>query len=171
LNIKKIDKDITNLENNIIKYYKGMNIGFGRDPVTAAIQATFFLYSNLTQKELQNYTGYSAGAISQALKPLVEKKIITRNEPEDITEPYIYSMPSMLEFLAKSFLSLSEVYLKKEHIFEEIREGLKKIPEPLKDDPIFKNIERYINLIFHYIPKYKQLSDLVNEEIEKLENS
>ncbi|MBD3228798.1 MAG: hypothetical protein GF329_11485 [Candidatus Lokiarchaeota archaeon] len=167
--IEKIMIDLEKIENFIIKGFKRNNIQFGRDPVTAAIQATFFLYPKLTQKQLQKYTGYSAGAISQALKPLVENKIIEKKEPDDITKPYIYKMPNMLEFTARTFLSIAETYLENKDIFLNIRDGLEKIPDDLHDEPLYRNIHEYIRLIMKYIPLYKQLSQLVLEEIEKID--
>ncbi|MHA1112172.1 MAG: MarR family transcriptional regulator [Promethearchaeota archaeon] len=75
--IKKIETDLVNfLVEGLVNYS-------GRDPIYAKVISYFFTRQTLTQKELRELTGLSAGAISQTLKQFEEMSLITTKYKED----------------------------------------------------------------------------------------
>ncbi len=140
---------------------------FGRDPILATVLAYFLLHQELTQKDLRNYTGYSAGAISQVLKQLVEGNILIERRPEG-RGAFRYVLEKIPDYLARSFLAILESYLSQESELNEIRLGLEKMPEDIHSDPLYKNLKEYTTLVFKVIPIYKKCNDLIDQELEQL---
>ena len=73
---KKFDPEIKKIENEIIKTLLNYTIFSVRGEITSTILFYFITRKNLTQFELQNLTGFSAGKISQELNEFLEFNLI-----------------------------------------------------------------------------------------------
>jgi len=167
--ISELEAEISSLERRFVNFFVSSTTIFGRDPILAAVLAYFLLHQELTQKDLRDYTGYSAGAISQVLKQLVEGDILIERRPEG-RGAFRYALEKIPDYLARSFLAILESYLSQESELNEIKKGLEKMPKELHSDPLYKNLKEYINLVFKVIPIYKKCNNLINQELEQLHN-
>ncbi|NHI94230.1 MAG: MarR family transcriptional regulator [Candidatus Lokiarchaeota archaeon] len=165
--IIEIEEEINKMENKIIEFFINTNINYGRDPIKATVLSNFYFRHELTQKQLQTLTGFSAGAISQVLKELVERKIIDEYKPKGRV-PYRYILPKMPEFVARTFMGSTELYLKKEKEFQKVWEDIKKFPEELHENSLYIGLNTYFTNFFKVLPVYKLLNEINYENIDEI---
>ncbi|MDD1777363.1 MAG: hypothetical protein LUQ65_04275 [Candidatus Helarchaeota archaeon] len=161
--IAEIEGAISQLEQFIIKQFVDSNISLGRDPILISVLAHFYLHRDLTQKQLQDLTGYSAGAISQALKQAVQNKAIQEHKPKARGQIH-YTREELPQFIARSILGIAELFLSYESEFKEIQQGLEEIPMELHSDPLYLGIRDFVSLYSKFIPVYKSIRDIIEQE-------
>ena len=87
--------EIKEIENEIVQFLSTSPIFIGQNPLLKKIKAYFATRKELTQSQLQEITGYSSGAISQALKELVNTGYIQKSRTSSTGE-ITYSMDSII---------------------------------------------------------------------------
>ena len=165
--IDELHAELDKLESIIIRHFSDPSSRFGRKEKVSAVLAQFYLRPELTHKELQDLTGYSAGAISQALQYLMDKKAITEYKPMG-RGPHIYKIKNMAQFLAGTFTSIAELYLANKKVFEEIKEGLNEFPKEFQDILLYKGVKEYSDLFLEILPVYEIFSRVTSDEIAKI---
>ncbi len=165
--IKELNKDLNKLESLIIKHFTDPSTRLGRNVISSAILAQFYLRPELTHKELQERTGYSAGAISNTLQYLLEQNIITEYKPVG-RGAHIYKIKNMASHLASTFTGISALYLAHKNMFQEIKDGLDEFPEEHRNSLLYQGVKEYSTLFLEILPVYEIFSRVTSDEIEKI---
>ncbi|UYP45954.1 hypothetical protein NEF87_002239 [Candidatus Lokiarchaeum ossiferum] len=84
--------EIEAIEFDIVSYLVENKFLFDSKPILSKIMAYIMLRKNITQKKLQDLTGNSSGAVSQKLKQLLDKNLISRLPFESPTTPRIFQI-------------------------------------------------------------------------------
>ena len=159
-----INQELNKIEKLILNHFTNPGSRMGRKQKTSVILAQFYLKPELTHKELQDLTGYSAGAISNTLQEMIEAKVITEYKPMG-RGPHIYKMKNMPQFLTRTFSGISELYLSNKEIFQEIHEGLASFPEEIRETLLFQGVKEYTDLFLEILPVYEIFSRVTREEL------
>jgi DNA-binding transcriptional regulator GbsR (MarR family) len=121
------DPEIRKIEKEIIKFFSAKAVELqGRHPIIATVMTYFYTRSNLTQRDLQIMTGYSAGTISKALRQLVDMNVITRNIIPG-THKHIYRMESY-PFTSPQF------FMRTENLLGNVEKDLMRMKETLDEN-------------------------------------
>ena len=164
--IKKIDEELNKIEKLILKHFTDPGSRMGRNAKISAILGQFYLRPELTHKDLQDFTGYSAGAISNALQELIDKKVITEYKPMG-RGAHIYKITNMPQHLATTFTGISALYVKNKNMFKEIKNGLDAFPKEHRKSLLFMGVQEYTELYLEILPIYEIFSRLTIEEVRK----
>lgn len=114
------DPEIRQIEQEIVEFFAEKDPEYtGRHPIIATIMAYFYTRRNLTQRDLQNLTGFSAGTISKSVRHLVDMNLITK-EIIPGTHTHIYKME-------KFPFSSPRVFLRTGKLIEELEKDLKEM--------------------------------------------
>ncbi|MFX0069133.1 MAG: hypothetical protein ACFFC5_05915 [Promethearchaeota archaeon] len=164
LEITQIESDLRKLEQRAVKHLIDSSVSLGRDPIVAAALSQLFLRQELTQKQIQELTGYSAGAISQVLKECVDMGIVEKYKPKG-RGAFRYTIKNMLRYYTRSLLGIVEFYLSNESELKEIKKGLEVIPEELRKEQLYAGLWGFVNLALNTLPVYhKIVEEFVNQE-------
>lgn len=161
--IVEIEGAISQLERSIVKQLVDSSISLGRDPIQVSVLAHFYLHRELTQKQLQDLTGYSAGAISQALKQAVQTKALQEHKPK-VRGQIHYTREDLPQFIARSILGMVEFFLSYESELQKIQQGLEEIPIELHSELLYLGIRDFVSLFSKFIPVYKSIRDIIDQE-------
>ena len=89
------DPEIRQLEQEIVEFFAEKASEYtGRHPIVSMVMSYFYVRRSLTQRDLRKLTGFSAGAISKAVRQLVDMNVITR-EMILGTHTHIYTMETL----------------------------------------------------------------------------
>lgn len=163
----EIEANIDKLEQRIVNFFSQSTSEYGRDLIMATIIGHFFLRRDLTQKSLQELTGYSVGAISQALKQLIKQGVVKEQKPEG-RGAYRYTIENISTYLIHSFENIAKLYTSAEPDFLEIQQGLSRIPEDQHSDQLYQNIKGYISSVLRFTKLYKETWEFMEKEVNKL---
>ncbi|MFX0202931.1 MAG: MarR family transcriptional regulator [Candidatus Hodarchaeota archaeon] len=153
--IAQIESDLSKLEQRAVDYFINSSVTLGRDPIVAAALSHLFLRKELTQKQLQELTGYSAGAISQALKECVKTGIVEKYRPKG-RGAFRYTIKNMVQYITRSLLEVAEFYLSSESELKEIKRGLEDIPVELRKEQLYVGLWGFVNLVLKTLPLYQR---------------
>ena len=118
------DPEIRQIEQEIVEFFAETDPEFsGRHPIIVTVMAYFYIRRNLTQRDLQNLTGFSAGTISKSVRQLVDINMVTK-EVIPGTHEHIYKMEEL------PFMS-ARIFLRTIKLLEELEEELKKTKDTL----------------------------------------
>ncbi|MFW9785813.1 MAG: hypothetical protein ACFFFB_26245 [Candidatus Heimdallarchaeota archaeon] len=134
------DPEIKRIENEIIDYLLNSIISTARGKITSTLLFYFITRKYLTQKKLQELTGYSAGKISQEINNFIELNLIKISEN---SKPRIYSMESIMAETFSRAINLLKINVKWEPKLLKIKRELeenKKILEKLNGYEKIKNV-------------------------------
>ncbi len=150
----------------------------------STIYAYFYMRRQLTQKQLQQLTGYSAGSISQILNQLLAINMLRRDNIPGSHEKQ-YELVVFGAQLVGSISPIMEDYFKtRDKLVERVKKDLIKISQrvadvrkrggaqQLVDQAIPERIQRFQIFLTDFsilIPILKKLTDLVKEEMQKIE--
>ena len=162
----KADKEILIIEKEIVNFLSSKNSEYsGRDPIIAKVMTYFYVRKNLTQKELRKLTGFSAGAISKALRQLVETNFITR-EIIPGTHTHIYKM-EMLPFRSpRFFLTTEKLILEIENELKEMKAELEAFSEEKKQREVYKRIYGVVTQLLELLSRIPAFIDLIEVELK-----
>ncbi|MFX1237232.1 MAG: hypothetical protein ACFFAS_14970 [Promethearchaeota archaeon] len=147
-----IEKDIIDLLFNSV-------ISLGRDKFSAKILLYFLTRRELTQKMIQELTGFSAGKISQELNLFVDMGLISIVNKSPRGE-IIYSIPSIEVELFTRGINIFKSNLRWEHKFLEIYEELKENREEFQKLNGYKKIMANIQENLGRFGEYKKILNL-----------
>ena len=163
--IAEIEGALSQLEHSIVKQFVDSSINLGRDPIQVSVLAHFYLHREPTQKQLQDLTGYSAGAISQALKQVVQTKALQEHKPKARGQIH-YTREALPQFIALSILGIIEFFLSYESELLKIQQGLEEIPLELHSEPLYLGIRDFVSLFSKFIPVYKSIRDIIKQQYD-----
>ncbi len=169
-NEEEFAPEIKTIENRMIKFLCKSPLFMGQNPLLTKIKAFFATRKDLTQAELQKLTGYSSGAISQALKTLVDEGFIKKERSESRGK-ITYSMRSVeLAYIRANVEGLKQTLLLGEDLIK-IKSDLDEDKEELQDENGFKAIYKWAEIFWDFLvdPSITKLVNGLEERIVKLE--
>lgn len=163
----KTDTEILRIEKEIVNFLALKNSEYsGRDPIIATVMTFFYVRKDLTQQELRKLTGFSAGAISKALRQLVEMNFITR-EIIPGTHRHIYEM-EMLPFRSpRFFLTTEKLIAEMEDELSEMKAELEAFPEEIKQLEVYKRMYGVVAQLIELLSRIPAFIGLIEEELDK----
>ncbi|MBN2150892.1 MAG: helix-turn-helix transcriptional regulator, partial [Candidatus Lokiarchaeota archaeon] len=145
-------------EHRIREHFTGMGKMMGQDPTAAAVLARFYMRPAWTQKELQAATGISAGAVSEALKALSGRGLLTVAASR--RGPWQYRMESIPGAVSRFFDLVVSVVTVHEEEFRQMKQDLERMPAEAIATPPGDGIARFLDLYFKMLPVYKDIARL-----------
>lgn len=141
----------------------------GRHPIIATVMAYFFTRRTLTQEDLQNLTGFSAGTISNSVRQLAKMDFITK-EFIPRTHKHIYKM-EQLPFRSPRYFLKTELFLetlKKE--LEEMKATLDTQPEETRHLEGYQTVHSIITQLLGLLSRVPVLMALIEKELNQYIN-
>jgi DNA-binding transcriptional regulator GbsR (MarR family) len=161
------DPEIRQIEQEIVAFFAEKTPEYtGRHPIVAAVLAYFYIRRSLTQQDLRRLTGFSTGAISKAVRQLVDINMITR-EMIPGTHTHIYKMET-LPFRSPRYFLQTEKNL--ENLNKELKD-MKATLDVHSDE--MQNLEGYprvyaiLTQVIELISRVPKFMDLIEEELDK----
>jgi DNA-binding transcriptional regulator GbsR (MarR family) len=158
--LNKIDSKLDDLKNEIVNQYIRINLAMGTDEIKTKVLINFYIKRELTQKELRELTGYSAGKISEVLEELIDSGLITEEIPEG-RGPYIYTIKDFQKSLFMSIKKSTEIYLHYSEEFKKIKEEINKFPVTIVENEVLKGIQNFLDKYFRMLPVYEMLQNSI----------
>jgi DNA-binding transcriptional regulator GbsR (MarR family) len=161
------EPEIRRIEQEIIRFFAEKTPEYtGRHPIISAVMAYFYIHRNLTQRDLQKLTGFSAGAISKAVRQLVDMNVITR-EMIPGTHTHIYKMET-LPFRSPSYFLQTEKTLEKLHKeLKEMKDILDAHGDEMRDLEGYQRVYVIITQLLELISSVPRFMALIEEELDK----
>lgn len=161
------DPEIRRIEQGIVGFFAEKASEYtGRHPIVSAVMAYFYIRRSLTQWDLQKLTGFSAGAISKAVRQLVDMNVISR-EMIPRTHTHIYKMET-LPFRSPSY------FLQTEKTLEKLHTELREIKNTLDSQYQMRNLELYqkihsvVTYLLEQISNVPRFMALIEEELNQV---
>jgi DNA-binding transcriptional regulator GbsR (MarR family) len=162
-----VDPEIRRIEQEIVGFFAEKTPEYtGRHPIVSAVMAYFYIRRSLTQQDLRRLTGFSAGAISNAVRQLVDINMISR-EMIPGTHTHRYKMET-LPFRSPSY------FLQTKQNLEKIHNELKDLKDALDTNRVeMQNIEGYqrvhavVTQVIALISNVPKFMALIEKELEK----
>ncbi|MBN2156056.1 MAG: hypothetical protein JW776_08435 [Candidatus Lokiarchaeota archaeon] len=166
--IKQIsfDPEILEIEEDLVNFLvDGMIKYSGRDPILSRTMTYFFTRKNLTQKELQKLTSYSAGTISKTTRQLLDLNLIEKSFIPG-THKHLYRMEE-LPYAKPSYLMnvenlLGGISVKLENLKGKLK-GIKTYQDELDG---FEKVELILNQLLTIIKSVPQFVEILNTELK-----
>jgi DNA-binding transcriptional regulator GbsR (MarR family) len=161
------DPEIRRVEQGIIEFFAEKAPEFtGRHPIVSVVMAYFYIRRNLTQRELRELTGFSAGAISKAVRQLVGMNVITR-EMIPGTHTHRYKMED-LPFRSPRFFLQTEQTLEKLHReLEEIKNTLDANSDEMRTLEGYPQVYAVVTQLLEQLSMVPRFMALIEEELDK----
>ena len=156
----KFDPEIKKIESEIIEKLLNYTIFSVRGEITSTILFYFITRKNLTQSELQNLTGFSAGKISQELNNFLEFNLI---EISKKSKPWVYTMESVVTETFSRAINLLKTNLKWELKFLEIKKELEDNRDELQNLNGYDEIKDFIEVNLMRFTGFKGIIKLWEE--------
>ena len=162
--------EIKEIENEIVQFLSTSPIFIGQNPLLKKIKAYFATRRDLTQSQLQELTGYSSGAISQALKELVKAGYILKSRTSSTGE-ITYSMKSIILAYLTAHVDAIKVSMRMGEDIEIIKVDLEDNKSELEDlngyDILCKWVDNFLEIIAD--PTQKELVSQMEKKMTALE--
>lgn len=161
------DPEIRQIEQEIVAFFADKTHEYtGRHPIIAAVMAYFYIRRSLTQQELRDLTGFSAGAISKAVRQLVNMNMVTR-EIIPGTHTHIYKMET-LPFKSPSYFLQTEKNL--ENLHNELK-NMKTILDAHSDEMCgfegYQKVHAVVTQLLELISGVPKFMALIEKELDK----
>jgi len=154
---ERFDPKIKKIESEIIENLLNYTIFSVRGEITSTILFYFITRKNLTQSEIQNLTGFSAGKISQEINDFLEFNLIKISKK---SKPWIYSMESVLvETLSRS-INLLKTNLKWEVKFLEMKKDMEENEKELKNFIGYDKVKDFLEVNLIRFTGFKRILNL-----------
>ncbi len=161
------DPEIRRIEQEIVDFFaEKASEHTGRHPIVSMVMAYFYIRRSLTQRDLRSLTGFSAGAISKAVRQLVDINMITR-EMIPGTHTHRYKM-EMLPFRSPSYFLQTEKTLEIAHKeLVELKKSLDAYGDVMRDVEVYQKVYAVVAHLLEQISKVPLFMTLIEEELEK----
>lgn len=161
------DPEIHQIEQEIVEFFAETDPEYsGRHPIIVTVMAYFYIRRNLTQRDLQNLTGFSAGTISKSVRQLLDINMINK-EVIPGTHEHIYKMEEL------PFMS-ARIFLRTIKLLEELQEELKETKETLDTNAKeMQNLNGYQRIytittqLLRIISPSQMIVTLIEKELKK----
>ena len=163
--------EIKEIENEIVQFLSTSPIFIGQNPLLKKIKAYFATRRDLTQSQLQELTGYSSGAISQALKELINTGYIQKSRTSSTGE-ITYSMESIILAYLTAHVDAIKVSMKLGEDIKKIKSDLDNNKQELEELIGYNVLCKWVNIFLDIIadPKQKELVSQMEKQKLALEN-
>jgi DNA-binding transcriptional regulator GbsR (MarR family) len=156
------------IELEIVKFYTETIPKFNqRNPILSAITAYFLVRRKLTQSELQQLSGYSAGMVSECIRDLLEMKMITKETlPKSHTHQYI-----MKEVPYTSINLLLSMETQFDQVYQDLKSlqlKAESLSEFTKKTPKYSHINSILSQLITVVSLFPELKKIYQEEISKI---
>jgi len=159
--------EIRQIEQEIVEFFAEKTLEFiGRHPIVATVMAYFDIRRSLTQQDLQDLTGFSAGTISKSVRQLVDMNVITK-ETIPGTHKHIYRMEKLPFTSARYFLRTEKLLEEMEKELKEMKVTLDTHADEMKDLKGYQKIYTIITQLLELISTTLMFMTLIDEEIGK----
>ncbi|MBN1244298.1 MarR family transcriptional regulator [Candidatus Bathyarchaeota archaeon] len=164
---KAFDPEIRRIEQEITGFFAEKTPEYtGRHPIVSAVMAYFYIRRSLTQQDLRKLTGFSAGAISKAVRQLVDMNVITR-EMIPGTHMHIYKMET-LPFRSPSYFLQTEKTLEKLHKeLKEMKDTMDAHGDKMRKSEDYQRVYAFVTQLLELISSVPRFMALIEEELEK----
>jgi len=161
------DPEIRQLEQEIAGFFaEKASENTGRHPIVSAVMAYFYIRRSMTQQELQRLTGFSAGAISNAVRQLVDMNMITR-EMIPGTHTHIYKMETLPFRSPKYFLQTTQNLEKRRKEIEEMKTILDAHSDEMQNIDGYQQVYAVVTHLLKQIASVPTFMALIEEELDK----
>jgi DNA-binding transcriptional regulator GbsR (MarR family) len=161
------DPEIRQIEQEIVEFFAEKSLEFiGRHPIIAIVMAYFDIRRSLTQQDLQDLTGFSAGTISKSVRQLVDMNVVTK-ETIPGTHKHIYRMEKLPFTSARYFGGTGKLVEEMEKELKEMKETLDNHAEEMKDLEGYRKIYTTITQLLELISTAPMFMALIDEEVGK----
>ena len=161
------DPEIREIEQEVVEFFAEKSLEFiGRHPIIATVLTYFDVRRRLTQQDLQDLTGFSAGTISRSVRQLVDMNVITR-ETIPGTHKHIYIMEKLPFTSARYLFRAERLFEEMEKELKEMKDMLDTHAEEMKDLKVYQKIYTTITKLLEVISTMPTFIALIDEEIGK----
>ena len=163
----EVHPELRRIEQDIVDFFAIKSPQFtGRHPIISTVLAYFYTRKQLTQKELQTLTKFSAGTISTTLRQLVEMNFI-KKELIAGTHKHIYTMEKLPFRSPSYFLKTENVLEKYKKELEEIKEALDSKSEEMQHLEDYQNVYVITMQLIKVLSKVPVFMALIEKEMKK----
>ena len=163
----RFDPEIRQIEQEIVEFFAEKSPEFtGRHPIIATVLTYFDIRRSLTQQDLQDLTGFSAGTISKSVRQLVDMNLITK-ETIPGSHKHIYRMEKLPFTSARYFFRTEKLLEEMEKELKEMKDTLDTHAEEMKDIKGYQKIYTTITQLLELISTMPTFIALIDEEIGK----
>jgi len=159
--------EIRQIEQEIVEFFAEKTPEYtGRHPIIAAVMAYFYIRRNLTQRDLQNLTGFSAGTISKSVRQLVDMNVIT----EEIipgTHTHIYKMEKLPFSSPRYFLRTEKLIEELEKELKEMKDTLDTHAEEMQNLKGYQKIYTIVTQLLEFVFSVPMFMAFIEEELGK----
>jgi DNA-binding transcriptional regulator GbsR (MarR family) len=159
---------LTKFRNNIITLFEEIWALRGNNPIAGRIYAIILLsIKPLTQRELEEISGYSRGQISKTLKDLESALFVEKTRQIGTREKlYHVGSESFLKTFADRMKIASELLRQKMKLLEANEKEWIELPKEIQDSAEARRILEVGEIFFNYYDFYLSSMDSVIEKIE-----
>lgn len=163
------EETLIKFKNNIIKLFEDIWALRGNDPIAGRLYAIILLSTTpLTQRELEEASGYSRGQISKTLKDLESALFVEKSRQIGSREKlYRSGSGSFLKTFADRMKIATEVLRQKMKLLETDKEEWKELPREIQDSAEARRILEVGETFYNYYDFYLGSMDGVIENIEE----
>jgi len=162
--LKGFDPEIRRMEKDIVIFFreKGAEFG-GKDPIFMTILAYFYIREKLTQQDLRDLTGFSAGTVSKVIRQLVQFNLITKGTIPG-THKHLYTMEQLPVAFSQFYLPASRVLLKSENELKQMKRELMAHASEMQSVKGFNEVLAAVSLMLRSVPLALAIfAEIVNE--------
>lgn len=161
------DPEIRQIEREIVGFFAEKTPEYtGRHPIVATVMAYFYIRRNLTQQDLRKLTGFSAGAISNAVRQLVDINMITR-EMVPGTHTHRYKMETLPFRSPKYFLQTEKTLEKRHKQLKELKDILDDHNDEMRNLEGYQRVYAVVTLLLELISSVPRFMALIEEELDR----
>jgi len=166
-NAIEFDPEIRQIEQEIVEFFAEKASEYtGRHPIVSMVMSYFYIRRSLTQRDLRKLTGFSAGAISKAVRQLVDMNVITR-EVIPGTHTHIYKMETLPFRSPKYFLQTEQTLEKLHKELKEIKDKLDVHGGKMRNLEGYQKVYDIVKHLLVQISSVPRFMDLIEEELGK----
>jgi DNA-binding transcriptional regulator GbsR (MarR family) len=163
---EQFDPEIKMIETGIIENLLNYTVFSVRGKITSKILFYFITRKDLTQSDLKQLTGFSAGKISQELNNFLEFNLIKISKK---SKPWVYTMESVVAETFSRAINLLKANIKWEKKFIEIKKELEDNRESLQNLNGYDEVKDFIEVNLLRFSGYKVIIKLWEDLKNKYE--
>ncbi|MBN2152524.1 MAG: hypothetical protein JW839_13815 [Candidatus Lokiarchaeota archaeon] len=162
------DPAIVEIEREIVDFFYTTGATEAtRNPILTSITAFLYTRQSLTQREARSLSGFSTGAVSQALNQLLSMGLVSKKRIPG-THEYVYTLGSFQDAMSSFITAYSRRVRRAERGFTEIRDELESRREELATQPRYGQMLDLVNQFARMFHVFSDLDVLVERELERV---
>ena len=162
--LKRFDPEIRQMEKDIVTFFKEKGAEFGgKDPIFMTILAYFYIREKLTQQDLRDLTGFSAGTVSKVIRQLVQFNLITKGTIPG-THKHLYTMEQLPVAFSQFYLPASRILSKSENELKQMKGELIGHAQEMQNIKGFNEVLAAVTLLLQSVPLALAIfAEIINE--------